>query len=96
MDTIEKMLRDDEHLRMLVRILVNMYGVDVQDKLVGYDKQTKKPIEMDGRQVRINSDQMMQATKNMALGLDWDDEKQEVIIFTGYVDQDKDGVRYDN
>ncbi len=94
--TIENMLRDDEHLRMLVRILVNTFGVDVEQKVIGYDPDKGETIALDGRQVRISKDSMMSATKNMALGLDWDDEKEEVILFTGYVDEDADGVRYDN
>jgi len=94
--TIETMLRDDEQLRMLLRILVNTYGLDVEQKIIGYDQDTKETITMDGRQVRISKEAMIAATKNMALGLDWDDEKNEVILFTGYVDKDIDGTRYDN
>ena len=94
--TIENMLRDDEQLRMLLRILVNTYGVDVEKKVIGYDPDKEQTIAMDGRQVRLSKESMLAATKNMALGLDWDDEKQEVILFTGYVDEDVDGVRYDN
>ena len=94
--TIENMLRDDEHLRMLVRILVNKFGIDVEKKVIGYDPDKDETIALDGRQVRISKESMMSATKNMALGLDWDDENEEVILFTGYVDEDADGVRYDN
>ncbi len=95
-DKIENMLRDDEQLRMLLRILVNTYGLDVEQKIIGYNQETKETITMDGRQIRISKESMMAATKNMALGLDWDDEKSEVILFTGYVDEDIDGTRYDN
>lgn len=94
--TIENMLRDDEQLRMLVRILVNTYGIDVSKKIIGFDEEKQETIMMDGRQVRLSSEAFMAATKNMALGLDWDDEKQEVILFTGYVDEDNEGKRYDN
>tara|TARA_Y100000310_G_scaffold106514_1_gene104998 strand:- start:1968 stop:2273 length:306 start_codon:yes stop_codon:yes gene_type:complete len=95
-DTIENMLKDSEYLRMLVRILVNSYGLDVQDKIIGFDKETKKEIVMDGRQVRLSTEEMYMATKNMALGLDYDAEKNEIILFTGYVESDNEGIRYDN
>jgi len=95
-DTIENMLRDPEQLRMIIRILIGNYGLDVENKIVGYDKETQQNIEMSGRQVRLSMEEMMVATKNMALGLDYDTEKDEVILFAGYVDTDKDGVRYDN
>lgn len=94
--TIENMLRDDEHLRMIVRILINTYGIDVEKKVIGYDEEKQETISMDGRQVRLSKESMIAATKNMALGLDWDEEKEEVILFTGYVKEDTDGVRYDN
>ena len=57
--TIENMLRDDEHLRMLVRILVNTFGVDVEQKVIGYDPDKGETIALDGRQVRISKDSMM-------------------------------------
>jgi hypothetical protein len=95
-DTIENMLKDSEYLRMLVRILVNSYGLDVQDKIIGFDKKTKKEIVMDGRQVRLSTEEVYMATKNMALGLDYDAEKNEIILFTGYVESDNEGIRYDN
>jgi hypothetical protein len=94
--TIENMLRDDEHLRMIVRILINTYGVDVEKKVIGYDEEKQESIALDGRQVRLSKEAMIAATKNMALGLDWDEENEEVILFTGYFKEDIDGVRYDN
>jgi hypothetical protein len=94
--TIENMLRDDEQLRMIVRILVNTFGVDVEKKVIGYDKEKKETITMDGRQVRLSKEDMIAATKNMALGLDWDEEKEEVILISGYLKQDIEGKRYDN
>jgi len=94
--TIENMLRDEEQLRMLLRILVNTYGVDVKNKAIGFNQETQETIVKDGRQVRLSKDAMLSVTKNMALGLDWDEEKNEVILFTCYMDDDKDGKRYDN
>ena len=81
---------------MIIRILINSYGIDVQNKIIGFDKETSKEIMMDGRQVRVSTEEMLQATKNMALGLDYDTEKDEIILFTGYVDSDNEGIRYDN
>ena len=70
--------------------------MNVEKKVIGYDEEKQETIAMDGRQVRLSKESMIAATKNMALGLDWDEEKEEVILFTGYVNEDVDGVRYDN
>ena len=94
--TIETMLKDQEQLRMLVRALVNTFGVDIKNKIIGYNQETKETIVKDGRQVRISKDSIIAISKNMALGLDWDEETSDILLFTCYMDNDKDGARYDN
>jgi hypothetical protein len=93
---IEKLIRDEESLRLLLRTLIFNFGTDVENKVIGHDKKTKEAIVMNGRQIRLSLDTLMGTTMNMALGLDYDKEKDEIILFVGLTEEDKDGIRYDN
>jgi len=92
---IKNLLRDPEHLRMLLRLLINEHGQEVKNKLIGYD-QNKEEIALDGKEIKIPLNDLYQATKNLALGLDYDEDTEEILLFTGYTEIDKDGNRYDN
>ena len=93
--TLENMLKEPESLRMLMRYLILEHGIDVKDAVIGQNEQGEE-VKIDGKQIKIQFDELFKLTKNLMMGMSINPKTEELILFTSYIEEDKDGIRYDN